>query len=254
MDWLRQNRCFWKPSTCHQAAKAGQLGVLKWAREKGCPWGPSTFYEAAKAGHWPILEYLASPEVEEDRCPWNERLCQGCAEGGHLAILTWARSAGCPWNENTIAKFAAINGHLDILQYAWDQGVCLALCVLLGWCLSEEQVALTYPIQAFDAVHSGVTLSLSPGRLPLTWLVTTPLPSLPRCHLRGVGNRRLCGEGRPGNRPGREQTRARSPLAAELGSGPGGEGQGSLGGIGERTGGGPGRLVMLGWKSSRPCL
>eukprot|EP00903_Cladosiphon_okamuranus_P016415 g15136.t1 len=121
-DVTTSNRCFWKPTTCHQAAKAGQLRALKWAREKGCPWGPSTFYEAAKAGHWPILEYLASAEAKEDRCPWNERLCQGCAEGGHLAILTWARSAGCPWNKDTIATFATINGHLDILQYVSDQG------------------------------------------------------------------------------------------------------------------------------------
>ena len=36
-------------------------------------------------------------------------------------ILKWLRSEGCPWNKWACFK-AALNGHLDVLQWAIDNG------------------------------------------------------------------------------------------------------------------------------------
>ncbi len=45
--------------------------------------------------------------------------------GGHLEVLQWARSQGCPWNEDTCAH-AAQKGYLEVLQWARMQGGPLA--------------------------------------------------------------------------------------------------------------------------------
>ena len=40
--------------TCSNAAKSGNLEVLKWAHENGCAWNSSTCAKAAKEGHFEI--------------------------------------------------------------------------------------------------------------------------------------------------------------------------------------------------------
>ena len=51
------------------------------------------------------------------------------ALNGHLEILKWARENGCPWDSNTCAN-AALNGHLEVLKWArengcpWDSATC----------------------------------------------------------------------------------------------------------------------------------
>jgi hypothetical protein len=52
---------------------------------------------------------------------WNEWTCVYAAQNGHLDVLQWARQNGCPWDEETCA-FAAQNGHLDVLQWARQNG------------------------------------------------------------------------------------------------------------------------------------
>ena len=39
----------------------------------------------------------------------------------HLEVLQWARANGCPWDEETCA-WAAENGHLEVLQWARAHG------------------------------------------------------------------------------------------------------------------------------------
>ena len=55
------------------------------------------------------------------RCPWNEKTCAEAAVGGHLEVLQWARENGCPWNEWTCG-WAALLGHLEVLQWARQNG------------------------------------------------------------------------------------------------------------------------------------
>ncbi|KAK3278740.1 hypothetical protein CYMTET_13335 [Cymbomonas tetramitiformis] len=43
--------------------------------------------------------------------------CAQAASGGHLQVLQWAREQGCPWNAQTCCD-AARGGHLEVLQWA----------------------------------------------------------------------------------------------------------------------------------------
>ena len=45
--WLRGEGCPWDFNTCFNAVQQGHVEVLRWARENGCPWGPWTRDEAA---------------------------------------------------------------------------------------------------------------------------------------------------------------------------------------------------------------
>ena len=63
------------------------------------------------------------------------KLCDECAKRGQLNSLIWARSKGCPWNEDYsggACYVAAEAGHLHILQWArehgceWDSWTCYA--------------------------------------------------------------------------------------------------------------------------------
>ena len=55
--------------------------------------------------------------------------CRFAALDGNLDVLQWAREHGCEWDEGTCA-YAAGGGHLDVLQWArehgceWDRWTC----------------------------------------------------------------------------------------------------------------------------------
>ncbi len=69
-------------------------------------------------GHLNVLRWARS-----QGCPWNEETCAKAAWGGHLEVLQWLRSQGCPWNAWTYA-FAVLGGHLEVFQWVRSQG-CL---------------------------------------------------------------------------------------------------------------------------------
>ena len=48
--------------------------------------------------------------------------CAELARAGDLEGLKQARGNGCPWNEDTCA-LAAHNGHLEVLQWARQNGL-----------------------------------------------------------------------------------------------------------------------------------
>jgi hypothetical protein len=75
---------------CKNAARAGNLELLKWAY----------------CVKW---------------CYWNADTCAAAAGGGHLEVLKWARENGCKWNWWTCI-FAAENGHLETLKWAKENG------------------------------------------------------------------------------------------------------------------------------------
>lgn len=55
------------------------------------------------------------------KCEWDEWTCAFAALNGHLDVLKWARENGCPWSQMTIA-YAEDRGHLEVLQYARANG------------------------------------------------------------------------------------------------------------------------------------
>ncbi|CAL6306308.1 unnamed protein product [Bathycoccus prasinos] len=98
---------------CEEVARTNKLELLKWAREeKKCEWDWRTITEAAKQGNLEMVKYCVANE-----CPINEEACACAAENGHLECLKYLREeVKAPWDSYTALR-AAQNGHLHILEY-----------------------------------------------------------------------------------------------------------------------------------------
>ncbi|CAN0438640.1 unnamed protein product, partial [Ectocarpus fasciculatus] len=92
-------------------------------------------FPQAGIGHYPICITIPTrllknvdnrPRVEVTGCRRTAQcsavhLCEKAAYNGHLEVLQWARNNGCPWDEKT-CSWAAGNGHLEVLQWARNNG------------------------------------------------------------------------------------------------------------------------------------
>ena len=98
---------------CWQVAETNKLELLKWAREeKKCEWDDKTIRNAARQGNLEMVKYCVANE-----CPIDEGLCACAAQNGHLEVLKYLREeAKAPWDAET-AEWAAESGHLHILEY-----------------------------------------------------------------------------------------------------------------------------------------
>ena len=105
----------WEDETyfCWKVAETNKLELLKWAREeKKCKWDERTIDEAAKQGNLEMVKYCVANE-----CPINARACVCAAESGNLEVLKYLHEeAKVPWDFLT-AALAAYHGHLHILEY-----------------------------------------------------------------------------------------------------------------------------------------
>ena len=61
-----------------------------------------------------VIYTLQNPKLLESMLPENFDVCP-------LAVLQWVRANGGPWDEETCAN-AAWGGHLDVLQWARENG------------------------------------------------------------------------------------------------------------------------------------
>ena len=47
-----------------------------------------------------LTDYITSVTLlqwaRSNGCPWDEETCEAAARGGHLDVLKWARANGCP--------------------------------------------------------------------------------------------------------------------------------------------------------------
>ncbi len=114
------------------AVAEGDVEALEWLIQlfdgKGLEWrddGLGLPFLAAKRGKLASLTCLHA-----NGCPWDmKKTCLSAAAGGHLDVLQWARQNGRPWSTSTCER-AAWAGHLEVLQLArrngcpWDEGTC----------------------------------------------------------------------------------------------------------------------------------
>ncbi len=97
---------------CQSVCQQWRLILLNSMIQPTCP--IDYLHDLARKGHLNVFN-------GEAKDPWDEWTCAFAALKGHLEVLQWAQSQGCPWNERTCA-FAAQGGHLEVLQWAKSQG------------------------------------------------------------------------------------------------------------------------------------
>ena len=101
---------------CEQVAFTNKLEFLKWAREKKhCEWDEWTIIEAARKGNLEMLKYCFSND-----CPYDEKeACKHAAIEGHLDCLRFlfAKVKPSRETEKELAGQAAAWGHLGIVKY-----------------------------------------------------------------------------------------------------------------------------------------
>ena len=100
---------------CCEAARSGNLALLRWLREeKKFDWDVMTINAAAHFGHLHIVKYCM-----EHKCPINVVACANAAQYGHLDILKYLRENRAPWDSWT-CFCARENNQLECLVYALD--------------------------------------------------------------------------------------------------------------------------------------
>ena len=125
---------------CAVAAEHGQLEALQWLRaperDRGpCPCGWHVCHEAAKNGDLSMLKWART--VSDPPLPWNEMTCTAAVQDGNLDLLKWLRNEAnprCPWDESVATEMAHYD-RIDILKWArteadppvpWDE--MLTMC------------------------------------------------------------------------------------------------------------------------------
>jgi hypothetical protein len=114
-----------------EAAKIGDLQLLKFVYVNGYHWDADTCSAAAKNGHLECLRY-----AHEHGCEWWVETCENAAEYGHLDCLIYAHEHGCPWEySDDMCILAVSNGHLDCFKYllkngrSWNKEECIIVAI-----------------------------------------------------------------------------------------------------------------------------
>jgi hypothetical protein len=96
-QYFRTLQCPWDASTSSNAARSGNVALLRWLRENGCPCDPQTLaLPTAKSGSIECLEYIRDNGVTLHAAVLTEMLnAAGCE--GKLAAVQWLRQQGAEW-------------------------------------------------------------------------------------------------------------------------------------------------------------
>jgi hypothetical protein len=112
------------PQFFPQCALAGRLDIFKEVELRGITWhSQENYYAALFTGRVKLLTWLLENDPPDSIREILEAMGQLSAELGKLKTLKWLR--GIPeftWTE-IISKHAAIGGHVDILDYIWENGL-----------------------------------------------------------------------------------------------------------------------------------
>lgn len=122
--------CAWsdlsRSAACADAARVGNLAMLRWLLARGCPVGIQVVQHAAEQGRLDILEC-----VDAHGYNWthDEHVCVCAAQGGHADVLAWLWERGAPLSD-AVCVDAANNGHVHVIEWAVAKGCALtpALC------------------------------------------------------------------------------------------------------------------------------
>ena len=108
---LNENNCPWNEFTFENAAKNGNIRIMKWLKKNNCPWIEWTFTYAAENGNIKIMKWL-----KKHNCPWDKWTFSYAARSGNLKNMKWLKKHNCPWHEETFTC-AAEKGILKNMKW-----------------------------------------------------------------------------------------------------------------------------------------
>jgi len=101
---------------CYEVARMNKLEYLVWAREvKNCDWDSLTIYEAAKQGNLAMVKYCV-----DNGCPMNANACCCAAQYGHLDVLKYLHENDYPWS-SWVCLWAHKNNQIECLNFLIEQ-------------------------------------------------------------------------------------------------------------------------------------
>jgi hypothetical protein len=102
------------------AAAAGSVSKIEWLyTEQQCPLQGSIDVYAACSGSTSMAEWLQAHDIV-----FKAHACAAAARCNHLPLLQLLQSWNCPMD--AVPTAAAAAGHLEVLQWAVEQGVAMA--------------------------------------------------------------------------------------------------------------------------------
>jgi hypothetical protein len=137
--------------TWAQAVISNDVDCLRYLYRCGCPIHPQTFLEAAKHNSYACYKYASESRIlygveysqrkqllrlaassgaleimkfihkKFPKCNQIDKVASSAAMNGHLDCLQFARESGYPWID-ALTRAAASGNHLDCLKYCIDQG------------------------------------------------------------------------------------------------------------------------------------
>ena len=101
---------------CWEVARMNKLEYLVWLREvKNCAWSEGTIKEAARLGNLAMVKYCV-----DNGCPMDAWACEFAAEKGHLDVLKYLHENDCPWI-SLACSWAHEYNRIDCLNYLIEQ-------------------------------------------------------------------------------------------------------------------------------------
>jgi hypothetical protein len=157
MEWVVERGAVPGEATCDNAAKKGDLAMLKWPRQRHCPCDlPVVIEYAAESGNIELLQYMrhqVGDDADNDQAFFvyagvgagragHVHVCEYLLDNGGAEYIQWAAFAG---------ELAAANGHLSVLQWFAEHDLLLVDC---EQAYIEAAVHNHYDVMAFLLAHT----------------------------------------------------------------------------------------------------
>ena len=120
VEWAHKTKkCRKNKQTADYAAQCGHLDLLKHLRKEKWKIGTSTVMEAARGGQVKCMRYLRE---EVGIRQWSPLTMAVAARHGHLEAVQYAFEQKEAWISTVACEWAAERGHLNCLRYLHEQG------------------------------------------------------------------------------------------------------------------------------------
>lgn len=110
-----------KKETMQKCAIYDNINLLQWAVDNGCYWNSDINVKVAANDHPNVLRWIAINKYSRSKNTPISIGYENAITKGQIQFLQWARSFGCPWDDN-VCKLAAQHGQLETLQWAIANG------------------------------------------------------------------------------------------------------------------------------------